>query len=225
MKAARKRTSSASSRAPRCRGAQRPARSAPGQVEVAVHRELLSRDFVPLQRLRVAASTPSPRLRPKSSSPKLASELLAPCLQGSGSPVPKDRPGRGVASAASFRPRRFYGLDGLLRPTAPRRHRSARRIARPSTPAPVSRSNARGVHVPFRVSPGSRGRRRCRRRLPLLALFALVLPPQSLSLAPSRRTSRGLLCPSAEAGGERAEAHSAGLSRSSSPLRRTEVRR
>ena len=97
------------------------------------------------------------------------------------------------------------GLPGARRPrNRPRPYLSRyvppspflrpRRFAPPSTPAPVSRSNTRGVGLALQGLPDPRGPRRHRRRHPLVAFSAPVLPPQSLSLIPLRRASRGLLC-------------------------------
>jgi hypothetical protein len=93
-------------------------------------------------------------------------------------PGPKTRSGHDLASVAVFRPRRFYGLDGLLHP--------------PLLPG-FPRATLMGL-LSLQGLPDSRGPRRSRRCLPLLVFPRPALPPQSLSLPPNQRTSRGLLC-------------------------------
>ena len=119
----------------------------------------------PLQRIRMAASTLSPA-RPQANNPARAAAL----------------------PAASFRPRRFYDLGGLLRNPSPSRF--------PGT-------TLMGFGSPSRDSPASRGPLRLRRDLPLLSLmpgpafavaFASTSTPALQGFAPrgDRRRSRSV---------------------------------
>jgi hypothetical protein len=101
----------------------------------------------------------------------------------SGSPGPKTRSGRGLTSAAVFRPRRFYDLDGLLRhpllPGFPRVNARGVGCTLQGLPTPED-SAVTGSVFPSWPSP----RRSCLRSRS--RLHRRAGPPGVCSVAPSR---------------------------------------